>query len=41
MFHGKFVTIATVQPIGETQTVIVDVNVVDVNVTIRSKITKE
>jgi hypothetical protein len=41
MFHGKFVTIAKVQPVVETQTVIADVNVVDVNVTIRSKVTKK
>jgi hypothetical protein len=41
MFHGKFVTIAKVQPITKTQTIIIDVNVVDVNVTTRSKTTKE
>jgi hypothetical protein len=41
MFHGKYVTIANVQLIVETQTIIADVNVVDVNVTRRSKITKE
>jgi hypothetical protein len=40
MFHGKFVTVAEVQPIVETQTIITDVNVVDVNVTTRSKVTK-
>jgi phosphopantothenate synthetase len=38
MFHGKFVIIVEVQPIVETQTVIADVNVVDVNVTTRSKV---
>jgi hypothetical protein len=38
MFNGKYVTIAKVQPILETQTVITDVNVVDVNVTKRSKV---
>jgi hypothetical protein len=37
MFHEKFVTIVEVQPIVETQTVIADVNVVDVNVTTISK----
>ncbi len=30
MFHGKVVTITKVQPIVETQIVIIDVNVVDV-----------
>jgi hypothetical protein len=38
MFHGKFVTLEEVQPIAETQIVIVDVNAVDVNVTTRSKV---
>jgi hypothetical protein len=33
--------IAKVQPIVETQTIIVDVNVLDVNATTRSKITKK
>ncbi len=41
MFHGKYVTIAEVQPIIKTQIIIADVNVVDVNVTTRNKITKE
>jgi hypothetical protein len=41
MFHGKFVAIVEVQVINETQTVIIDVNVVDVNVITRSKATKE
>jgi len=41
MFHGKFVVIAKVQSIVETQIVIADVNVVDVNVTTRSKVIKE
>jgi hypothetical protein len=41
MFDGKFVTIAKVQPVVKTQTIIVDVNVVDVNVTTRSKVTEE
>ncbi len=34
-------TITEVQPITKTQTVIANVNVVDVNVTTRSKVTKE
>jgi hypothetical protein len=38
MFHGKFVIVVEVQPIIETQTIIADVNVVDVNVTTRSKV---
>jgi len=33
--------ITKVQPIVETQTIIVDVNVLDVNVTTRSKVTKK
>jgi hypothetical protein len=41
MFHGKFVTIVEVQPIIETKIVIANVNVVDVNVTIRSKVNEE
>jgi hypothetical protein len=41
MFHGKFVTIVEVQPIAKTQIVITHVNVVDVNVTIRNKVTEE
>jgi hypothetical protein len=41
MFHGKYVTIIEVQPVVETQTVIVDVNVVDINVTTRSKMIEE
>ncbi len=41
MFHGKFVVVVEVQPIVETQTIIIDVNVVDVNVTTKSKATKE
>jgi hypothetical protein len=41
MFDGKFVTITKVQFVDETQTIIVDVNVVDVNVTTRSKVTEE
>jgi hypothetical protein len=39
MFHGKSVTVSKVQPIAKTQIVITNVNVVDVNVTTRSKVT--
>ncbi len=41
MFHGKFVRVAQVQPIIERQIIIADVNVVDVNVTTRSKVTEK
>jgi hypothetical protein len=41
MFQGKFMIIAKVQPIVETQTIIIDVNVVDVDVTTRIKATKK
>jgi hypothetical protein len=41
MFHGKSVIVTKVQPITKTQTFIMDVNVVDVNVTIRSKVIEE
>jgi hypothetical protein len=41
MFHGKFVTITKVQPVAKTKKIIINVNVVDVNVTTRSKATKE
>jgi hypothetical protein len=41
LFHGKYVVIAKVQPNVKTQIVTTDVNVMDVNVTIRSKVTKE
>jgi ribosomal protein L24 len=41
MFHGKYVIVVEVQPIVETQIIIADVNVVDVDVTTRSKVTKE
>jgi hypothetical protein len=41
MFHGKSMAVAKVQPIVKTQTIIVDVNVLDVNVTTRSKVIKE
>jgi hypothetical protein len=38
MLHGKFVTVANVELV-ETQIIIANVNVVDVNVTLRSKVT--
>jgi hypothetical protein len=41
MFHGKSVTITKVQPITKTQTITIDVNVVNVNVTTRSKAIEE
>jgi len=41
MFHGKFVIVVEVQPIVKVKTIIADVNVVDVNVTMKSKATKE
>jgi hypothetical protein len=40
MFHGKFVAVAKVRPIIETQTNNIDVNVVDVIVTTIIKVTK-
>jgi hypothetical protein len=41
MFHGKFVVVAKVKLLVETQTIITNVNVVDVNVTTRSKVAEE
>jgi len=41
MFHGKFVIVAKVQPIAKTQTIVANVTVMDVNVTIRSKVIEE
>ncbi len=41
IFHGKSMTEVEVQLVVKTQTIIVDVNVVDVNVTTRCKVTKE
>ncbi len=41
MFHGKSMAIVEVQLVAKTQTITVDVNVVDVNVTTRSKVTEE
>jgi hypothetical protein len=40
MFHGKSMVIIKVQHVAKTQTITIDVNVVDVNVTIRSKVTE-
>jgi hypothetical protein len=40
MFDGKFVIVVKVQPITKTQIVTTDVNVVDVNVTTKSKVTE-
>ncbi len=41
MFHGKSMIIAKVQPIVQTQIIITNVNVVDVNVTTRSNVIEE
>jgi len=41
MFHGKSMVVVEVQLVAETQTVVANFNVVDVNVTTRSKVTKE
>jgi hypothetical protein len=41
MFHGKSMAVAEVQHVVETQTIITNVNVVDVNVTTRSKVIEE
>jgi hypothetical protein len=41
MFHGKSIIVIEVQPVVEIQTITIDVNVVDVNVTTRSKSTKK
>ncbi len=41
MFPGKSMIVIKVQPIVETQIVTIDVNVVDVNVTTRSKVIEE
>jgi hypothetical protein len=38
MFHGKSMIVAKVQHVAKTQTIITDVNVVDVNVTTRSNV---
>jgi len=40
MLHGKLMTIVEVQLV-ETQTIIANVNVVDVNVTTKSKVIEE
>ncbi len=41
MFHGKFVIVAKVQHVVKVKIITIDVNVVDVNVTTRSKAVKE
>ncbi len=41
MLHGKFVIVAEVQLVAKTQAVTTYVNVVDVNVITKSKVTKE
>ncbi len=41
MFHGKFVIVVEVQHVAKVKTIIANVNVVDVNVTTKSKATKE
>jgi succinyl-CoA synthetase beta subunit len=41
MFHGKYVTLVEVQPIVEIKIITTNVNVVDVNVTTRSKAIEE
>jgi hypothetical protein len=41
MFHEKSMVVVEVQPIVKTQTIITNVNVVDINVTTRSKVTEE
>jgi hypothetical protein len=41
IFHGKFMMVAKVQPVAETQIVIADGNVVDVIITTKNKATEE
>jgi len=41
MFHGKYVAVTEVQPLVDTQTIISNVNVMDVNVTTRIKVIEE
>jgi hypothetical protein len=41
MFHGKSMIVAKCQLVAMTQTIITNVNVVDVNVIIKSKVTEE
>jgi len=41
MFHGKSMVVAKVQPVAKAKIIIANVNVVDINVTTRSKVTKE
>jgi hypothetical protein len=41
MFHGKFMAIVKVQHVAETYTITVNVNMMDVKVTTRSKVIKK
>jgi hypothetical protein len=41
MFHGKCVVVVEIQLVANIKTIITNVNVVDANVTTRSKVTKE
>jgi hypothetical protein len=41
MFHGKFVIVAEVQLVAKTQIITINVNMVDVNVTTKSKANEE
>jgi hypothetical protein len=41
MFHGKYVVVAEVQLVVKTKIVTAYVNVVDINVITRNKVTKE
>ncbi len=41
MFHGKFMMVVEVQPVAKVKIVTTDVNVMDVNVTTRSKAIEE
>jgi len=41
MFHGKFMTIIELQQVAKTQAITIDVSVVDINVTTRSKVIEQ
>jgi hypothetical protein len=41
MFHGKYVTVTKIQLVVKIQTIIIDVNVLDVNATTKSKAIEE
>ncbi len=41
MFQGKLMAVVEIQPITKTQTITINVNVVDVNATTRSKAIEE